>query len=397
MRSLFLVMILAAPFALGADWTGFRGSEGLSTSPERNLPTEWSAKAGLKWKVDLPGRGLSNPVIAAGRVYVTACTGYRQRRLHVLCFEQATGKKFWERQFTATGSTACHPMTNMAAPTPVTDGQTVYALFATADVVALDRDGNLLWCRSLVSDYPTVANQVGMASSPVLAGGLLIVPMENVGDSFLAGLDRKTGANVWKVERSRDINFVTPLVTKIAGREAVVFHGSGDVTAYEPTTGKQLWTFPAENASTIPSVTAGDGMLFVPGGQFLAMKTSQPMETPAVVWRSARMSLGYTSPVHHDGKVYGVTRVGIVCLSAATGERIWQQRLEGPFAGSPVVADGKLYVVNQAGTTTVLDIRGEKPKILATNDLSDKILATPAIADGNVYLRSDTTLYCIGK
>jgi len=397
MRRILLVALLCASTLPAADWTGFRGSAGLSVSPEKNLPTEWSATSGLKWKVDLPGRGLSNPVIADGRVYLTACSGYKERRLHVLCFDEATGKKLWERQFSATGYTACHPMTNMAAPTPVTDGKAVYALFATADVVALDKDGNLLWLRSLVGDYPTVSNQVGMAASPVLAGGVMVVPMQNSGESFLAGLDLKTGENVWKVDRPREINWTTPLATKVAGQDAVVFHSGADVTSYDPATGKELWTFPAEGASSIPSATAGGGMLFVPGRQFLAMKPSKPTETPEVVWRSARMPLGYTSPIYHDGKVYGVTRTGVICVSAADGSVLWQERIEGPFAGSPILADGKLYAVNEEGLTTVLDIRGEKPKVLATNALEDKILATPSVANGKIYLRSDKALYCIGK
>jgi outer membrane protein assembly factor BamB len=395
-RMLPLLFLLTASLP-AADWTGFRGSEGLSTSAEKNLPTKWSQTEGLKWKAELPGRGLSNPAIAEGRIYVTAVTSYRERRLMVLCFEQATGKKLWERQFTATGATGCHPMTNMAAPTPVTDGKNVYALFATSDVVALDRDGNLLWYRSLVNDYPTLTNQVGMASSPVLAGGLLVVPMENAGESFLAGLDLKTGENVWKTERPRDINWVTPLATKLAGKDTLIFHGTKDVTAYEPATGKVLWTFPAQGASTIPSSTAGGGMLFVPGGQFLALKPTKATETPEVVWRSPRLPLGFTSPVYSDGKIYGVTRIGVVCVDALTGNNLWQQRLEGSFAASPVLADGKLYVVNQEGATHVLDITGAKPKILTTNTLDDTILATPAVVNGCLYLRSDKYLYCVGK
>jgi outer membrane protein assembly factor BamB len=393
--TLALLPILGAT-ALAGDWVGFRGPEGLSISPEKNLPTKWSQADGLKWKVELPGRGLSNPAIADGRIYVTAVTAYRERRLHVLCFDQATGKKLWERQFTSTGPTSCHPKTCMAAPTPVTDGKNVYALFATSDVVALDRDGNLLWYRSLVADYPTLTNQVGMAASPVLADGLLVVPMENAGESFLAGLDLKSGENVWKTERPRDINWVTPLATKIAGKDAILFHGNNDVTAYDPATGKVQWTFPAEGASTIPSSTAGGGMLFVPGRQFLALKPTKADETPEVVWRSPRLPLGFTSPVYADGKIYGATRVGVVCLDATTGNSLWQQRIEGTFAASPILADGKLYVVTEDGTTTVLDITGEKPKVLATNALDDTILATPAVASGCLYLRSDKWLYCVG-
>src|SRR5205085_8282456 len=143
--------------------------------------------------------------------------------LHVLCFDLADGKKLWERQFWATGTTLCHPKTNMAAPTPVTDGERLYALFATHDLVALDRNGGLLWFRSLTGDYPTVGNNVGMASSPVLWKDLLIVAVENPGESFGVAIDKRTGKNRWRVPRPRDIHGVTPLVIGNGGRaEAVV-------------------------------------------------------------------------------------------------------------------------------------------------------------------------------
>src|SRR5262245_25696332 len=138
-----LLLALLASTALAADWTMFRGPGTSATSPETGLPVKWSASENIRWKVDLPGRGASWPVIAGGKIYLTACTGYRQKWLHVLCFDQATGAQVWDREFTATGPTTCHPETNMAAPTPATDGHNVYALFATGDLVALDADGNL--------------------------------------------------------------------------------------------------------------------------------------------------------------------------------------------------------------------------------------------------------------
>src|SRR6185369_14777102 len=166
------------------DVSQFRGAGGLGTSTEKNLPITWSKTENVRWKVELPGRGLSNPVIAGGRVFVTAASGPQQERLHVLCFEQKDGKLLWERQFWAPSGTLCHPKTNMAAPTPIVDGNHVYALFATADLVCLDANGNLVWARSIVGDYPTVGNNVGMAASPVYIDGTLIVHMENIGESF---------------------------------------------------------------------------------------------------------------------------------------------------------------------------------------------------------------------
>jgi outer membrane protein assembly factor BamB len=404
----FLTLTLLASLTVAGttraeDWTGFRGPGGKSVSAEKNLPEKWSKTEGIRWQVDLPGRGLSCPVVAGGKVYVTACTGYRETRLHVLCFDEATGKKLWERQFSATGNTGCHPKTNMAAPTPVSDGQNVYALFATADLAAYDADGNLLWMRSLVGDYPNLANQVGMASSPILAGDVLLLAMENVGDSFRAGIDKKTGKNVWKIDQPRDINWVTPFLLG-EGKDAVaVFYTAREVTAYDPATGKMRWTFPTAGTSSMASPTAGAGLLFVPGAEFRALKPGPGGTTPQVVWKSTRLQSTYASPLYHEGRVYGLTNIGVRAVDAQTGLSVkagkegeeWFQRIPGPFAASPVLADGKLYVVNEQGTTTVLKL-GATPEVIATNELGDTILATPTIANGSIYLRSDKKLYCIG-
>lgn len=395
--SILLAGVLFIPSVHADDWPQFRGPESAGVSKEKNLPVKWSETEGIKWKVDLPGRGLSNPVIADGRVYVTASSAYQEQRLHLLCFDEETGKLVWERQFAATGNTACNRKTCMAAPTPVTDGKRVFALWATGDLAALDRDGTLLWYRSLVTDYPDITNQVGMAASPVLADDVLIMPMDNAGDSFLAGIDATTGKDLWKVARPRTINWVSPRVVRTGAQSQVIYHTAKAVTAYEVKTGKESWNYPADGASTIPSSATGAGLLFVPGSRFIALKPGTKGQTPEVVWSSNQMALGYPSPVYLDGKLYGIVRnVGVNCLDARTGDRIWQQRLQGDYAGSPVIGDDKLYAVNEAGQTTVIQL-GEEPKVLALNKLNDAILATPAVANGCIYLRSDKTLYCIGE
>ncbi len=389
-----LCMALALT-AGSAEWTGFRGPNSSAVSPEKGLPVKWSKTEGLRYKIALPGRGLSNPIIAGGRIFVTACSEYRQRRLHVLCYEEESGKKLWERQFTATGSTACHPSTSMAAPTPVTDGKAVYALFGTGDLAALDRDGGLLWYRSLVGDYPQLTNQVGMAASPALAGNVLLLPLENAGDSFAAGLDRGTGKNLWRIKRPRGINWVTPVMFTSAGRPAALFVNSGAATALDPETGKVRWTYEAEGLPEILSPAQGDGLLFVPGAEVHALKPRQDGSAPEVVWKAGKIAAGFPSPVYSEGRLYGLTDVAVNCVNAADGKEIWRQRIDGPFWGSPVIADGKLYAVNNRGRTTVIQL-GDKPKVLARNDLDDAINATPAIAGGCIYLRSDKYLYCVG-
>ncbi|HEY1859242.1 MAG TPA: PQQ-binding-like beta-propeller repeat protein [Gemmataceae bacterium] len=390
-------MVFAFPLARAGDWTQFRGPQGMAVSEETGLPVKWNEKEGLRWKADLPGRGLSNPVIAGGRVYVTASSGYRENKLHVLAFDLATGKRLWERTFYSTGSTQCHPKTCMAAPTPVTDGKAVYALFATADLAALDADGNLLWYRSLVRDYPTITNQVGMASSPVLHKDVLMVPMDNAGESFLAGIDKKTGKNLWKIERHRDINFVTPLIVPRGDRAEIVFPSAKELAAYDVDTGRKAWSYQAaEVASDIPSPVAGKDFLLIPGKELVCLKPPVDKTTPEIVWKTSEMKTGFMTPLLYRDRIYGVNSAGVLlCVDAADGKMLWKQRLKGTFSASAVAADGKIYVVNEEGTTFVVDADAEG-KVLATNELKDTMLATPALADGAVFLRSDKALYCIG-
>jgi outer membrane protein assembly factor BamB len=363
---------------------------------EKNLPVTWSATENVRWKAELPGRGLSAPVIAGGRVYVTACTGTDEDRLHVLCFDEATGKKLWERQFWATGTTLCHPKTNMAAPTPATDGKYVYALFATQDLVCLDNLGDLVWFRSLTSDYPTVGNNVGMASSPILWKDLLIVDVQNVGESFAVAVDKRTGQNRWRVPRPRDINWATPLLIEHGGKTEVVLQSTGELAGHDAATGKRHWSFQGKGPASIPSPVFGKGMLLVPGTPFLALRPESSGEPPPRVWQSNKLPTGFSSPVYHDDRVYTVATRGVVnCADAATGKPVWDARLEGPFAASPLVADGKIYVVNEEGMATVLQAGGKSAKVLGTGAVGEKILASPVAANGALYLRSDRHLYCI--
>jgi outer membrane protein assembly factor BamB len=390
-----LALLLMAPAAGAGDWTHFRGPGGNPVSDEKGLPAKWDDRENVRWKAALPGRGLSCPVVSGSRVFLTACSGYRQNRLHVLCFSLADGKKLWERQFTATGNTQCNPRTCMAAPTPATDGKAVYALFATGDLAALDLDGNLLWYRSLVRDYPDVTNQVGMAASPVVCGDTLLLPLENAGDSFAAGVDVRTGQNRWKVPRARDINWVTPLVVEQGGRTAAVFATIKDVTAYDPATGKELWAVTDRAPSSTASPVLADGLILVPGEEFLALRPGGEGQTPELAWKSNKLQTEYASPVYHRGKVYVLTRIGLRCADARTGKEIWTQRIPGPFWATPVIADGKAYVANEGGAVTVVEL-GDRPKVLARNEMNETLLATPAVADGALLFRSDSTLFCVG-
>ena len=383
------MIALLAALAL-QDWGGFRGPAGRGLADEKELPLKWSKTDGLRWKAALPGRGLSSPVVAGGRVYVTACDGPRQEDLIVLCFDAARGQPLWRRELRATGSTQCNGKTSMAAATPAADGRRVVALFATGDLVAFDPDGRLLWYRSLVGDYPTIGNNVGMAASPVLSGDRVFVAMENVGESFAAALDARTGANLWKKARASKINWTTPFV---AGRD-VLFQSGEELTAYDVESGDVRWSL-AGKFSTIPSPTAADGLVFAPGGMSVALRPEG--KSPAPLWESKVLASGTATPTIHGGRIYTISSAGIVvCGDAGTGEAVWKHRIPGAYSASPVIAGDRFYAVNEAGLTTVLKL-GAEPAVLAENALEDVILASPAAAAGTLFFRSDKALYAAGQ
>ena len=286
----------------------------------------------------------------------------------------------------------------MAAPTPVTDGERAYALYATGDLACFDRQGDLLWYRSLAGDYRNITNQVGMAASLVLWRELLLVPMENVGESFVAGLDKLTGKNRWKVERPRDINWPTPLLQENNGRAEVLLQSPQELAAYDPATGRKLWTYKGEGMTSVPSPVAADGLIVLSGG--VALRPSQPIPqaAPQVVWKSMKLRPAYATPLYYQGRLYALNNSAILlnCADVQTGQVIWQQRVKGPFSASPVAADGNIYLVNEDGLTTVVRA-SDRPRVLSSNALGEPMLATPAIADGAIYLRSDQHLYCISK
>jgi outer membrane protein assembly factor BamB len=386
-------------FANAGDWSQFRGPGGTGVADDTGLPTTWDVKTGsnVRWQADLPARGISCPVVARGKVFVTCCSGYRQDRLHVLCFDAANGRRLWERQFTATGSTNSHPKTSMAGATPVSDGSRVFALFGTGDLAALDADGNLLWYRALVRDYPTITNQVGMAASPVLWKDVLCLPLENAGDQSLAlAVDARTGKNLWKAERTRDINWVTPLLRPVGERAEVLFQSKNELTAYDVQTGDKRWAYKA-GLGTVPMPLALDDLVLAPGGPSALLRPSQK-DAPEVVWTTNKLPSGYTTPLYYRKRFYAISGNGILnVVGAADGKPLGEPvRLSGTFWASPIAADGKVYAVNEEGKTFVIQV-GDKPELVATNALGEEVVATPAIAQGALFVRTREHLYCLGS
>ncbi len=398
MKLFLFALALNSGFMISAaDWLQFRGTSCNGVSEETVGPTVLDINQSLAWKADLPGRGLSSPIIIGDRVFVTCSSGPKQQRLHVICFNASDGAKRWERQFWATGRTMCQSKTCVAAPTPASDGQRIVAIFSSNDIVCLDLDGNLIWFRGLGRDYPNASNSVGMSSSLVVADGVAVAQVESEGDAFTAGLDMNSGLNRWKLERPRKANWTSPIVLKRGGRELVVLQSSKGITGVEPASGKVVWEY-SDAVSIIPSSTMSGDMLFLPSHGLTALQLGSGGEKPKQIWQSSQLRPGTASPIVLEGKVFTLNDAGVLtCGASATGQRSWQLRLKGPFSATPVAVGHFLYCVSEKGVAQVVDTSRPEGEIVNEVDLGETVLSTPSISGGAIYFRSDARLWKIGK
>ncbi|NOS71080.1 MAG: PQQ-binding-like beta-propeller repeat protein [Verrucomicrobia bacterium] len=389
--------MIAATAVHAADWRQFRGPNGNGAANEAQVPTVLNASNSIAWKINLPGKGLSSPIIVGDRVFVTCSSGLKEQRLHVICYNAADGTKLWERQFWATGRTMCHEKIAVAAPTPVSDGKYIATIFSSNDIVCLDLDGNLIWFRGLGRDYPNASNSLGMSSSLLIAGGVVVAQVESQSEAFTVGLELATGLNRWKLERARGANWTSPVLLQTKGAELVALQSSKGLAAIDPATGRTVWNY-TNSASSTPSSTADGARLFIPSQGLTALEFSGADAEPKQLWRSGQLRPGTPSPAVLGGKIFTMNDGGVLtCGNATTGDRLWQLRLKGPFSASPVVAGQFLYCVNEKGLAQVVDTTRPEGEVVSELDLGEMILSTPSIANGAIYFRSNGQLWKIGK
>jgi outer membrane protein assembly factor BamB len=408
------VVLLIPAMAAAAEWMQFRGPGGLGISEEKNLPTEWGTDKNIAWQADLPGPGASSPIVVKGRVYLTCYTGYgievgkgdqKDLRRHLLCFDRQSGRQLWAKEFEPKlpehnyqGEGSYH---GYAASTPTSDGERLYVFFGKSGVFCFDLDGQQKWHAS-VGDR---TNGWGSGTSPLLFGKLLVINA-SVESGSLVALDKMTGDEVWKTGGIASA-WNTPLLVEGQSRKELIVSTEGRLKSFDPESGKPLWDADGVHRYVCPSVVADGQTVFAIGGGHTSLAVrlggSGDVTESHGMWRQTKGS-NVGSPVYHDGHLYWASDGGglMCCQNAQTGEFVYQERLEpgpGNIWSSPVLADGKLYIVSQHDGTYVVAAQ-PKFELITHNKFSDddsRTNASPAVHNGQLLLRTDKRLYCIGK
>jgi len=438
MQRLLTSVALTVALAAGVhaqQWPTWRGPASSGVSADRGLPTEWSDTSGIAWKASVRGLGISSPIVWNDAVIVTSQVGTGEVRqgprlvqggsadeageralapvgagadkvsFLVTAVDRATGRPAWEFELPAEGALpSVHEKHNLASPSPVTDGERIYAWFGTGQIAAIDMSGRLVWKKHLGAEYGAFEINWGHGSSPAVHDGVLLLLCYHERASYLLALDARTGAVRWKMDASPGVtSYSTPLVVETAGRREVIVNSSEGVSAHDLATGQRLWHIAENNRFPVPAPLHHDGVIYASRGYrsspFMAIRPGGKgdVSTSHVVWRSPSGGPYISSLVYYDGLIYLMGDVGVLTvIDAANGERIFQERLGGVYTASPVAADGKVYFVSEDGETIVVSA-GRTPTVLARNTLTARQLASPAVAGGRLFIRSDDAVYAIGK
>ncbi len=417
----FAVLSLALGFSLAhvqADnWPQWRGPARDGSSAEKNLPVKWTAEENVTWKLPMPDRSGATPIIWGNTIFLNVAEGTTTSgALSLWALDRTKGDVLWKKPLGA-GDVRMRKQ-NMSSPSPVTDGKTVWVMTGTGMLKAFDFRGNELWMREIQKDYGKFGLNHGYASSPLLYDNALFVPvlhgMRTDDPSYLLRLDAKTGKTVWRIERPTPAemespdSYITPGLLRNGNTVEIILSGGDCVTGHALATGQELWRAYGLNPQNIRvnrivnSPVIGDGMIFAGsrGNPYVAVRPGGrgDVSQTHVAWTTPN-GPDVATPVTDGKYLYLVRENGTVyCHDAKTGQVLYgPERLKAAtYSASPVLADGKIYVTNEDGITAVYKA-GPKFELLAENPLEGYCLSTVAVSDGQLFIRTDKYLYCIGK
>jgi outer membrane protein assembly factor BamB len=396
-----------APLAQAGDWQQFRGPTGQGLVLNGTLPTTWSKSKNVVWKQEIPGKGWSSPVVAGGRVYLTTAVprDNGDQSLRAVCLDADKGNIRWDKEiFRQNGKQAppIHGKNSHASPTPLVRDGKLFVHFGHQGTTCLDLDGKILWRNTSLRYAPVHGN----GGSPILVDDMLVFSCDGGDQRFVVALNVADGKVRWKtprtVEASKKFSFGTPLLIDVGGRKQIISPGSNVVSAFDPEDGKEIWRMRYNGYSLIPRPVYGHGLLFICTGydrpSLLAIRPDGKGDTTDthVVWKMSKAAPHTPSPLLVGEELYTISDNGVAsCLKARTGQVYWQERLGGSYSASPLFAGGKVYFQSEQGTGVVLQA-GKEFKLLSKNPLDERSLASAAVADGALFLRTETRLYRIG-
>ena len=416
---LVVLFFFVARLAQAENWQGWRGPNGDGTSPEKGIPVKWSGTENIAWKVTIPGNGHSSPVVWGNRVFLTSCLPEKEQRI-LLCLDRNTGKTLWKDVVLNSPLETIHPLNSRASGTPATDGQHVFVAFMMADdrkipapnvgtprmitpgslvSAAYDMEGKQKW-KINVGNFVSAH---GFNTCPVLFEDLVILNGDHDGDAYLVALDRKTGKERWRTQRENNTrSYVTPIIREIDERTQMILSGSLCVASYNPRNGKRHWIINGPTEQFVASVVYNGEYVFVTSGyperHIVAIRPdgSGNVTDTHVAWRTNRGAAYVPSPIIVGAYLLVVADSGIAsCFEARTGKRHCMERLPGGHSPSTVSADGLVYFTSDRGVTTIVR-PGKTFNLIAQNELGEQISASPAISQGQFFLRTHQHLYCIG-
>jgi outer membrane protein assembly factor BamB len=395
----------AKPVAPSTDWPRWRGPIADGVSEARNLPVKWSKTENVLWSAELPGWGTSSPVVYGDRVFVTSqVTEGGKKTLLTLCFDRKSGKELWWHDFGFGVDQKVHAKSNLAVNTPAVTADAVYVAFGNADVARYSHDGKLVWVRRYLKDFEDPKMAWGYAVSPLVLDDSVLFPWNHhKGPCYLIGLDKKTGEVAWKKDRPIGTAHATPLLVEHHGQTDILVPGQNRLTAFDAKTHAELWKYGEGegpyNGEIISSPVYGDSMVFFQlwrESKIHAVRLRGDGKPPEPVWVSAKPGPVEPSLLYYRGVVYAMMDDGIlVALDGKTGKEHYRERLKGTFNSSPVAGNGHVYFSNNDGVTFVLKA-GTEFEVVATNNLGERITASPAITGDAMIYRTDSHLYCVG-
>ena len=391
---------------LAGNWPEFRGPTGQGHANAASLPLRWSETEHVRWKTAIPGEGWSSPVIWGDQIWMTTALN-DGRSLRAICVQKATGKILFNKEIVSVEAPKFkHALNSYASPTPVIEEGRVYVSFGDYGNACLDtKTGEILWKTFELK----LEHENGPGSSPILYKDLFILHCDGTNVQYLAALNKKDGSLAWRTDRSGFIDkappmkkaYSVPLVIQVRGRDQLISPAAEYVYAYEPLTGKELWYVKYPGFSNVPRPVYGEGLLFICTGfgkpEIWAIEPGLKGDLTAshVAWKVRKQAPAKPSPILAAGRLFMVSDNGIVsCLEPKTGKAFWEERIPGEYSASPIFGDGKLYFCNQQGLTTVIKPADEFT-VLAENKLPDGFMASPAVSERAIFLRTKAALYRI--